>query len=196
MFPLIIKVVRLENVDLIYFPHWWINVLKAAKDKKYSQGSFKCYNLNQFTKVNRRVSTIIFQYRIQIVTQLRQLGLWNFIYLFCVMVSIVEITGTTLPTKFLSCMIRAYFKNTKTSHMICHCSLSKHLSHPTSVFSLRYSHNNLDIYHLCVSKLCGDWHVNLMTSYGFIFLLVAYILFIFYLTKIAHEYGQKAIKSN
>lgn len=48
------------------FPIGGVNVLKAAKVKKHSQGIYKCYNLNQLAKVNRRVSTIIFQYRISI----------------------------------------------------------------------------------------------------------------------------------
>ena len=62
-------------LTLSVFPIGGVNVLKTAKVKNNSQVDYKCYNLNQFIKVNRGVSTIIFQYRIQLAEQLTQPGL-------------------------------------------------------------------------------------------------------------------------
>lgn len=114
---------------------------------------------NKFTKVNRRVSAIIFQYRISIVRTAETTWILK-LYLFCVTVPLEELTGRIIPTNSSSCMIRVSPKETKTFlYDLSHLFLFEHLLHPASFLSLCYSYENLNLYHLWASNYHADWHM-------------------------------------
>lgn len=144
-------------LTLSVFPIGGVNVLKTAKVKNNRQGNYKCYNLNQFIKVNRGVSTIIFQYRIQLAEQLTQPGFWNLIYLFCVTTTQEEIAGMTTSTKFS--ILHDPGHPLKTQKLRIFSVTVPYQSRSLILLpflSLCCNHKNLHLYHLYVLKFHAD----------------------------------------